>query len=888
MSKTLYLIDGHSHIYSAFYAVRGLTTPEGRPINAVFGFTAMLQKILRRNPDYVAVVLDAGEKTFRNDLFADYKAQRKPMPDELVEQLPLVNEVIDAHGIARVVQPGFEADDIIATLARQADREGFDVTILTADKDAQQLLSDHIKIYDNRKDAVIDVAALQAEKGITPEQVVEAMALSGDASDNVPGIPGIGPKTAFELIQKYGTLENVLAHVDEISGDKRKENLRNFAAQARLSKDLVTLDDRMTLDVAPVDLKPKAPDRARLLKLFRAWGFKRFQEDLLESMPKAETNYTLVDTPEAFAEFLAALKKQTRFSLDTETTGAFPRDADLVGLSFSWSDGEAYYLPIRAPLGERTLDAKSTLAALKPILEDSSARKVGQNIKYDGVVLLGALIDLKGVDCDTMLASWVLNPGKRRHALDDLSVEFLGRTMTPITDLIGKGRKQVTMADVPTQKVSDYSCADADVTWRLAGILEPKLKESELDLLFAEVEVPLIEVLRDMEWAGVAVDAKLLRKFSGEMGDRLATLEKAIYKAAGEEFNIDSPAQLGKILFEKLELPSQRRTKTGADSTDEDVLEKLASMHEMPRLVVEYRKLAKLKGTYVDALPTLVSPRTGRIHASFNMTTTATGRLSSSDPNLQNIPVRTEEGEKIREAFVAGAKDSVLVGADYSQIELRILAHFSRDPELVGAFTRGDDIHAFVASQIYGVEQNQVTSAQRGQAKTVNFGIMYGQTPYGLSAQIGIPVDEAEAFIAAYYRKYHGVEQFFEGVLKECQSKGYVSTILGRRRYLQDIRNTEGSNRNRNQSERMAINTVCQGSAADMIKKAMIAIHRRMKKEALRARLILQIHDELVFETPEREVETLKTLVADEMKSAIPLSVPLVVNLGVGKNWREI
>jgi DNA polymerase-1 len=719
--------------------------------------------------------------------------------------------------------------------------------------------------------------------------VVEAMALSGDASDNVPGIPGIGPKTAFELIQKYGTLENVLAHVDEISGDKRKENLRNFADQARLSKELVTLDDRMTLDVAPEDLKPKAPDRARLLELFRAWGFKRFQEDLLESMPKAETNYTLVDTPERFAEFLAALRTPKRFALDTETTGVSPRDADLVGLSFSWSDGEAHYLPLMSPLGERTLDAKPALAALKPILEDPSVRKVGQNIKYDGVVLLGAGIDLKGVDCDTMLASWVLNPGKRRHALDDLAVEFLGRTMTPIADLIGKGKKQVTMADVPTRKASDYSCADADFTWRLAGIIEPKLKEAGLGELFVEVEVPLIEVLRDMEWAGVAVDVKLLRKFSGEMGDRLATLEKAIYRAAGEEFNIDSPAQLGKVLFEKLELPWQKKTKTGARySTDEEVLEKLASMHELPRLVVEYRKLAKLKGTYVDALPTLVSPRTGRIHASFNMTTTATGRLSSSDPNLQNIPVRTEEGEKIREAFVAGAKDSVLVGADYSQIELRILAHFSRDPELVGAFTRGDDIHAFVASQIYGIEQDKVTSAQRGQAKTVNFGIMYGQTPYGLSAQIGIPVEEAEAFIAAYYRKYHGVEQFFEGVLKECQSKGYVSTILGRRRYLQDIRNTEGSNRNRNQSERMAINTVCQGSAADMIKKAMIAIHRRMKKESLQARLILQIHDELVFETPEGEVETLKTLVAEEMKRAIPLSVPLVVNLGTGKNWREI
>ncbi len=891
MPKTLYLIDGNSHIYAAFYAVRGLTSSEGRPTNAVFGFTHMLRKILRRNPDYVAVVLDAGKKTFRNDLFADYKKTRKPMPEDLVEQIPVIEEVVDALGIRTVKKPGFEADDIIATLARDADRKGFEVYILTKDKDAQQLLSDHVRILDTRGDSetVIDTAALKAEKGIAPEQVIEAMGLSGDTSDNVPGVPGIGPETAFKLIQQFGTLENVLAGVDQVAGEKRKENLRNFAEQARLSKKLVTLDDQVQLPVGVEDLKPQAPDRPRLLELYRKLNFRKLQEEMLESMPRAETRYHLVDTPERFADFLAALKQQKRFALDTETTGTSPRDAKLVGMSFSWQEAEAWYLPLMAPLGDRTLDGKSTIEALKPVLEDPAASKIGQNVKFDAVVLLGAGVDLKGVDFDTMVADYVLNPGKRGHGLDDLAMEFLGLSMTPITDLIGKGKKQVTMADVPTQKVCDYSCADADFTWRLAGILAPKLAQDGLDKLFGELEMPLVEVLRDMEFAGVAVDSRLLRKFSAEMGERIEKLEKAIYAAAGEEFNIDSPTQLGRILFEKLELPWQKKTKGGEQySTDEEVLGMLASMHEMPRLVVEYRQLAKLKGTYVDALPEMVSPRTGRIHASFNMTTTATGRLSSSEPNLQNIPVRTEEGEKIREAFVAGDKDSVLVGADYSQIELRILAHFSRDPELVGAFTRDEDIHAFVASQIYDCPQEAVTTAQRRQAKTVNFGVMYGQTPYGLSAQLGISVEEATAFIDKYYKRYQGVEQFFESVLQSCEAKGYVTTILGRRRYLQGIKSTEGSNRNRNPSERMAINTVCQGSAADLIKKAMIAIHARLAREKLASRLIMQIHDELVFESPEREAAAVQSLVAEEMKSAIPLSVPLEVSIGTGKNWREI
>ena len=884
MPRTLYLIDGHSHIYSAYYAIRGLTTPDGQPINAVYGFTGMLHKILSRDPDYVAIVQDVGKKTFRNDLYPQYKATRKPMPDDLVTQLPLVDELIEAHGIPVVFREGYEADDVIATLARQAEKEGLDVYILTTDKDAQQLLSDRIHIYDFRKDAEIDARKLREERGITPGQVVEAMGLSGDASDNVPGVPGIGPQTAQDLIAKYGTLEEVLKHVDEVPGEKRKENLRNFAEQARLSRRLVVLEEHVPLDVTVEELKRREPDRARLLELYRRWGFKKYQEELLEKAPPKKKDYRLINSEPLFDNFLRELRNQPRFSIDLETTSQYPRDADVVGISFAWHPDEAYYLALRSPMLEPHLDAKPALAALKPILEDEQVKKTGQNLKYDSVVLLNSRIEMRGIEFDTMLASWVLNPGRLRHGLDDLSAEYLGHKMTPITDLIGKGKKQVRMDEVPTQAVSDYSCDDAAVAWALTEILRPKLAPAGLDRLYYDVELPLIAVLRDMEWTGIAVDVKQLAQLGKEMGARLAELEKKVWTAAGETFNIDSTQQLGAVLFEKLKLPGQKRMKTGW-STDQEVLETLAPLHALPKLVLAYRQLSKLKGTYVDALPEMVSPRTGRIHASFNQVGTATGRLSSNDPNMQNIPVRSEEGGRIREAFVPGASGSVLLSADYSQIELRFLAHYTGDRELREAFERGDDIHAFVAAQINGLKQDDVTPEMRREAKVVNFGIMYGLSPFGLARALGIPREEAARFIDAYYAKYESIGRFFEKVLTECRDKGYVTTILGRRRYLQGIRNVTGHNRN--QPERMAINTVCQGSAADLIKVAMVNIHRRLRERACGARLILQIHDELLFEVPQEEVEEVKSIAHGEMTSAIPLDVPLVVNFGVGKNWAE-
>ena len=885
MPRTIVLIDGHAHIYQAFYAIRGLTTPDGSPINAVYGFAGMLNKILRRKPDRVIVARDVGKKTFRNDLYEDYKATRKPMPDELVGQLPLIDELIGAYGIPVVYKEGYEADDVIATLARQAEAAGYDeVLILTTDKDAQQLLSEKISVYDNRKDRTLDVETLEKEKGITPDQVIELMGLAGDTSDNVPGVPGIGPKTALDLIKQYGTLENVLAHADEIRGKRRQENLKTYAEQARLSRKLVVLDDKVPLDVSIEDLPPQEPDTGKLLELFRRWGFKRFQQDLLEEAPERETNYRLINTPVLFDNFLKHLKERERFSVDLETTSTFPRDAEIVGIAFSWENDSGDYLVLRCPPRDQRLDARDVLAKLKPILEDPSIRKIGQNLKYDAVVLLNVGIELAGIDFDTMIASYVLNPGRRRHNLDDLALEALGHKTIPISDLIGKGRKQIKMDEVPAQDVCTYACEDADIAWQLAGVLRPQIEESELSNLYYDIEVPLIDVLRDMEWAGVAVNVELLNTLGGRMQTRIDDLRGQIFEAAGEEFNVDSTRQVGVVLFDKLGLPVQKKTKTGY-STDQGVLETLQALHPLPRLVLEYRQLTKLKGTYIDALPQLVSPRTGRIHASFNQTVTATGRLSSSDPNLQNIPIRTEEGGRIREAFVPGSEDAVLLSADYSQIELRVLAHYTGDPELIAAFERGEDIHAFVAAQINEIDQADVTSEMRRQAKVVNFGIMYGLSPFGLARQLGITQRQAAEFIDAYYAKYESVPRFFEKVLIECRDKGYVTTILGRRRYLTGIK--DPSSRNRNQAERMAINTVCQGSAADLIKTAMVNIHRAIREKELKSRLILQIHDELVFEVPEDELDTLKSLVRNLMTGAIPLSVPLVVNIATGKNWLE-
>jgi DNA polymerase-1 len=739
-----------------------------------------------------------------------------------------------------------------------------------------------------RDGKVLDEPALQADWGIRPDQVVDYLALVGDAVDNVPGIPGIGPKSASELIQQFGDLETLLASADQVKGVKKKENLREHAETARRAKRLVALKTDVALPIDWDLLKLAGHDGRQLKDLCIECGFHAFFNELegenVETKWSAE-GYKLVDDEASFARFLEALREQPRFSFDTETTGLDPTRSELVGMSFSWAEGQAYYLPVRGPLGSRVLPLDATLDQLRPILVDPNREIIGQNVKNDMLVLARHGVELSPAVTDTMVLSYLLESGERNHNLDELSKRLLDHTMIPITDLIGKGKNQRRMDQVPVPSVSEYACEDADAAWRLEQILGPRVRSEGLWDLYAELERPLIRVLAQMERVGVRIDVPLLKRLSREYAERLQDIEAQIHRIAGRPFNISSSPQLRVILFEELGLKPVKRTPKGEPSTDADVLEELASVHEMPRLIVRYRQLDKLKGTYLDALPALVHPD-GRIHASFNQVVAATGRLSSSDPNLQNIPVRTEDGRQIRQAFVPGEPGWKLLAADYSQIELRVLAHFSGDPALVKAFEQDRDIHAAVAAQVFSVAEESVVSEQRRVAKMVNFGVIYGVSAYGLASRLGIPQADAAAFIEAYFQEYSGVDTFMTEVLKQAKAKQYVTTILGRRRAIQGIKNTTG--RVRNLAERTAINTVIQGSAADLIKKAMLVVDERIRSAGLRARLLLQIHDELVFECPEDEVEHLALLVREGMSTALPLRVPIGVDIAMGPNWLDV
>ncbi|MHC4713575.1 MAG: DNA polymerase I [Planctomycetota bacterium] len=883
--KKVFLIDGNSQAYQAYYAIRtGLSAPDGLPTNAVFGFTSMLQKIIReKRPDYLAVAFDTAAPTFRHEAYSEYKAQRKPMPEDLIEQLGYIRKVLDGYRIPVFAVDGYEGDDVLGTLAVAAAEKGLTAVIVTRDKDALQLLHENVVIWDNRKDAYITVETLREEKDIEPEQVVEMMALSGDTSDNVPGIPGIGPKTALSLIRKYGTLDNVLAHVEEIRGKKTQQNIREHADDARMSKELVTIDTNVPLEIDFEALRIEEPDREQLSALFRRLDFRKMLADLAETADDTRAEYILVNDEKGFKRLLNVLEGAETFAFDVETTGISPIDSELVGISFAVAEDRGWYVSVLAPEGEKTLDKARVIEAVKPLLEDGERGKTGQNLKYDIVAMRREGVRVEGVAFDTMVAAYVIDPGRRRYSLSDLAADYLNYRMTPISDLIGKGKKQITLAEVEQDRVARYSGEDAQISLKLTGILGAKLTEMSLERLFYELEVPLVEVLADMEADGVLIDADYLGGMSGELEGEIAAVERRIHEEAGKEFNIASTRQLAQVLFEERGLRPGRRTKTGL-STDNEVLERLSTDDPIARDVLEYRSLAKLKNTYLDALPRMISERTGRVHASFNQTGTATGRLSSSDPNLQNIPVRTPVGRRIRKAFITepGLK---LLAADYSQIELRIAAHFSGDKTLQAAFHEGKDIHNFVAREIYGVGEDEVTSEMRRMAKAVNFGIIYGQSPYGLSRQLGIPVGEAAEFIDNYFGRYPGVERYIQTTLEQAAKDGYVTTILGRRRYIGGIE--AKSPRNLNSAERMAVNTTIQGSAADLIKLAMLAIHRRHRRTNSRARMILQIHDELVLEVPSGEAAGEAEALRKDMVGALALSVPIVVNVSTGDNWLE-
>jgi len=934
---TLYLVDGYALIYRAFFAMiaRPLTTRRGENTSAAWGVTNFLLRLLeRRRPDYLGWVHDMGV-SFRHETYAEYKATREKLTQELQQDfdrsVERIEQILEAFGVPVVGVDGYEADDVIGTLATAGVAQGLEVVIVSGDKDFYQLIGPGVALLNPGRGGPaaveehwVDQSNASNRLGVPPERVVDYLALVGDSSDNVPGVKGVGEKTALELLSTFGDLDAILANAERIAGKRAREAVLQHADLARLSRELVTIrrDVPVALDLEALRVRP--PDVPRLTELFTELEFRSLipklaslqvagagapapaapRAPVVAAVPAPATaapgalaavtaEPTIVDDPAALAAVVAECRRAPLVALDTETTSLDPMRAALVGMSLAGAPGRSWYLPFAhvAPDGElaggvppRNLPplASDALRPLRALLADPAVPKAGHNVKYDWLVLRRAGVDLAGVAYDSMLASFVLDPGRRSHAIDELASERLSLRMRTYQELVGRGRAERSFAAVPLADAARYCAADSETVLRLRDAFRPELEDHQLVRLLETIEVPLIPVLVEMEWHGVLVDLERLGEIARAFTHELAELEQTIYRVAGAEFNINSTPQLRHVLFEKHQLPVLKRTKTGA-STDYDVLEQLAAMgHEVPRLLIEYRELSKLKSTYVDALPGFINPATGRIHTSFNQTGAATGRLSSSEPNLQNIPVRTPRGETIRRAFVA-PPGAVLVTADYSQIELRLLAHLSGDPAFVQAFEQGGDIHRQTAAIIFGVPQDQVTAEMRARAKTINFGTIYGQGSFALSRQLGITQDEAKEFIREYFARFAGVRAWLDRTVAEARQRGYVETLFGRRRYIPELKDRNFNIRAF--GERTATNSPLQGSAADLIKIAMIGIAGALTAGGLASRMILQVHDELVLEVPEPEQEPATELVKRHMETAASLRVPLVVSIGVGRNW---
>ena len=886
--KTIYLIDGTAYIYRAYHAIRSLSNSRGLPTNAIFGFTRMLLKLMEeRSPEYIAMFFDAKGPTFRHEIYQDYKANRPPMPEDMVAQLPYIKEVTEAFNLTVIEKPGFEADDLIGTTARLAENSGFSVVMVTGDKDFMQLVTETTAIWDPMKDNTIDIDYIRKKFGIEPNQMIDVQGLSGDAVDNIPGVPGIGQKTALSLIQTFSTMTEIYNKLDTITKKKQRENLENFKDQAFLSRELVTINTRVPLSLDPADLKAAAPDREKLVQIFKTLEFRQLQQAFPEQADLSQKDYRTILNMDDLTKLISQLETAERFALDTETTSTNPMQAELVGLSFATCAHQAFYIPcahdyLGAP---DQLDLKAVLDRLRPILQNPEIKKIGQNIKYDWMVLARHGIILAGVAFDTMLASYLLDPSKRAHNLDQIALDFLDHKTISFEQVAGKGKNALLFSQVLLEKAAPYACEDADMTLMAHDVLNPKLKELGLDALMNTVEMPLVPVLMKMELQGTGLDVSRLHELSESFKQQLDALEGKIYALAEESFNINSSQQLGRILFEKLKLPIQKKTKKKtAYSTDVTVLTKLAEYHELPAFILEHRTLAKLKSTYTDALIDLINPKTGRIHTSYNQTVTATGRLSSSDPNLQNIPIRTEEGRKIRRAFVP-RKGWHLVSADYSQVELRILAHYSDDDILIQAFSRDEDIHSRTACEVFQVAPESLTPELRRQAKAINFGIIYGMSAFGLSKQLEISLKMAKTFIDQYFSRYRGVKRFLEQTIAEARRTRRTSTLLGRIRILADINSSNAIIRQA--AERTATNTPIQGSAADLIKVAMIEVNRALEEKQLQSAMLLTVHDELVFEVPPEELQTVTQLAIEIMEGVWQLKVPLKINIAHGHNWDE-
>jgi len=890
--KHLVLVDGSSYLYRAFHAMPSLSNSKGMPTGAAYGITNMLRRLLTDyEPSHLAVIFDAKGKTFRDDLYAEYKATRPPMPDAMRQQLDSIRSLVIALGMPLLEVSGVEADDVIGTLARQGEKCGFDVTVSTGDKDMAQLVDDAITLVNTMDNSRLDPNGVQNKFGVSPDQIIDYLTLVGDSVDNVPGVPKVGPKTAVKWLQQYGSLDNIIAHADEIGG-KVGENLRDSLGQLPLSRQLVTIKCDVDLDVAPDDLVRTTPDQPRLRELYADLEFKTWLSEILAgdgvaAEEKPDVNYEIVLDKKQLSKWLKRLARAKVFAFDTETTSLNYMSADLVGVSFAVEPGEAAYVPCAHDYegAPKQIARDDLLAELKPLLEDPKHVKVGQNLKYDMSVLARAGVDLDGVGYDTMLESYVLDSTATRHDMDSLALKYLSHRTIHFEDVAGKGAKQITFNHVPLDQAGPYAAEDADITLRLHQILWPRLQgESSLERLFEEIEMPLVPVLSRIERNGVLVDRGLLEAQSVELAASMQDIAAQAFEAAGEEFNLGSPKQIQAILFEKLELPVLEKTPKGQPSTAESVLQELALDYPLPKLILEYRSMSKLKSTYTDALPACINPETGRVHTSYRQAVASTGRLSSTDPNLQNIPVRTPEGRRIRQAFVAAPGNRILA-ADYSQIELRIMAHLSGDEGLQKAFESGEDIHRATAAEVFGIQLESVSAEERRSAKAINFGLIYGMSAFGLGRQLGIPRREAQAYVDLYFSRYPGVKQFMDETRESARDRGYVETVFGRRLYLPEIKSQNAARRQ--YAERTAINAPMQGTAADIIKRAMISLHGWLEESATQARMIMQVHDELVFEVAESAVAGLQAAVVEQMEVAAELSVPLQVDVGVGMNWDE-
>jgi DNA polymerase-1 len=887
--KEIYLIDGSAYLHRAYHAIKNLSTSTGHPTNATFGFTRILLKLLKeKQPEYAIVFFDVKGPTFRHKMYKEYKANRPPMEESMAVQIPDIKKVVNVLNIAIVEKQGFEADDLVGTYSRLFQEQGFKIVMVTGDKDFIQLVTEDCLLWDPMKDKEIDIAKIKEEFGVTPVEFIDLLGLSGDKSDNIPGVPGVGPKIASSLIAQYKSIDNVYNNIEDLKNKKKLyQNLLENKENAFLSKDLVIIDQFVESEISVDKFRIVAPDKEKASALFREYEFKSLAIEYAGAQDLSKKDYKVLTKLKDIENYVKELEQCGVFALDTETTSKIPMLAELVGLSFSCKKDQAVYIPVgHTDSGKfEQPDKNAVIQIFKPLLENPEIKKVGQNIKYDYIVLAKCGIYLEGILFDTMIGSYLLNPSTRGHSLDQIAMNLFGHKTISYEEVAGKGKNQIGFEDVPISEAINYASEDADITFMAYETLLQDIKDFELYDLMTKIEMPLVPVLAAMEMAGIKIDRDQLNTLSKVFKQELDILEQEIYVLSGETFNINSSQQLGEILFEKLNLPVVKKTKkTKGYSTDVEVLTVLSQKHELPTKILRYRSLGKLKTTYVDSLSNLANPETDRVHTSFNQTITATGRLSSSKPNLQNIPIRTEDGIKIRKAFIP-EKGFSFISADYSQIELRILAHCANDEILIKAFQNNEDIHTRTAMEVFDVISEFVTNDLRSQAKTINFGIVYGMSAYGLSKELDISRKMAQNYIDNYFARYAGVKRFIDSTIKEAEKTLEVETLLGRKRKVNEI---NSSNINvKKFAQRIAINTPIQGSAADLIKLAMIEMSKALSSNNLQSKILLSVHDEIIFEVPTNEEESLTKLAKHVMENLFNLQVPLVVNIGSGKNWAE-